>query len=172
MKEAILRKWTINDQSSLVKHANNPRIASRMTDAFPHPYTTKDAELFLARVLDQKETLLFAIDIEGEAVGGIGLHPQSDIYRKNAELGYWLSEDYWGKGIMTQIIPKMVDYGFDRLLIDRIFARPFGSNAGSQRVLEKAGFKLEARLNGVLIKNGVVEDELIYAVRRTQKKEG
>jgi len=72
-------------------------------------------------------------------VGGIGLHLQNDIQCKNAEPGYWLAEPYWGKGIITKAVTQMVDYGFKTWEVSRIFARPFGTNIASQRVLEKPG---------------------------------
>jgi RimJ/RimL family protein N-acetyltransferase len=107
-----------------------------------------------------------AIDINGEACGGIGIHPQDDIQCKNAELGYWLGEPFWGKGIITSAILQMVENGFNSFDINRIFARPFGSNLASQKVLEKTGFILEAKLEKTLFKNGIYEDELIYAIRK------
>jgi RimJ/RimL family protein N-acetyltransferase len=107
-----------------------------------------------------------AISVEGIAVGGIGLHRQNDISSMNAELGYWLGEAYWSKGIMTAAVIRMVEYGFIHFDFNRIFARPFGSNFASQKVLEKAGFILEARFYGTFFKDGVFEDELVYAVRR------
>jgi len=110
---------------------------------------------------------IFAIEVNGEACGSIGLHLQPDIYRKNAELGYWLARPYHGRGIMTGAVNQMVKYGFDTFAIDRIYARPFGNNPASKRVLEKAGFNLEAQLSKTLLKNGEMLDELIYAVRRS-----
>ena len=104
--------------------------------------------------------------MDGKAAGGIGIHPQEDIYCKNAEMGYWLAEPYWGKGIITKAVLQMIDYAFANFDISRIYARPFGTNIGSQKVLEKAGFKLEARIEGSLFKKGEYLDELIYAVRR------
>jgi RimJ/RimL family protein N-acetyltransferase len=94
------------------------------------------------------------------------LHPQADIHKKNAELGYWLAEPYWGKGIVSNAVKEIVTYGFENFDIDRIFARPFGTNIGSQKVLEKAGFILEGTFKNTLYKNGVYLDELIYAVRK------
>jgi RimJ/RimL family protein N-acetyltransferase len=113
---------------------------------------------------------VFAIDVDGEAVGCIGIFPQEDIHRLNAEMGYWLSELYWGRGIMTAAIRRMVDYGFSTFDITRIYARPFGTNLASQRVLEKAGFTCEARFEKVLIKNGELLDEVIYGIKRTTYK--
>jgi [ribosomal protein S5]-alanine N-acetyltransferase len=161
-----LREWQLSDADELVKHAGNFNVAKNMTDQFPHPYRLENAHAFIAIAQSAVPTRLFAIEVNGGAAGGIGLHPQSDIQRKNAELGYWLSEDYWGRGIMTKAVQQMVSYGFKTFDITRIYARPFGSNFGSQRVLEKAGFVLEGRFENALFKNGVFTDELIYAVRK------
>lgn len=161
-----LRPWQITDAASLAKYANNASIAKNLTDAFPHPYGMENALAFIKMASASDPVTIFAIEINGEACGGIGLHPQHDIHRMNAELGYWLAEPYWGHGIITQAILQIVDFGFKTLPVDRIFARPFGSNQGSQKALEKAGFVLEARLKNTLFKNGKYEDELIYAVRR------
>ncbi len=111
--------------------------------------------------------VLRAIDVGGEAVGSIGLFPQTDIHERNAELGYWLAEPFWGRGIMTRAVREMVSYGFaTHPDVTRIFARPFSTNPASQRVLEKAGFTLEARLRDALYKNGAYMDELVFAIRR------
>ena len=107
-----------------------------------------------------------AIEVDGEACGGIGLHPQGDIFCKNAEMDYWLSQDQWGKGIMSKAIGQMVKYGFEHFDIDRIFARPFGGNIGSQKALEKNGFVLEAKLKETIWKDGQYENEHIYAIRK------
>jgi len=161
-----LRPWTPADVDSLVLFANNYEIAKYMTNQFPYPYTTEAGEAFIQFAMQGDPTLIFAIDIDGQASGGIGLHPQTDIQCKNAELGYWLSQPFWGKGIITKAILQMTDYGFATLDINRIFARPFGTNMGSQKALEKAGFVLEARLEETYFKNGVYQDELVYARRR------
>ncbi|MBP9077104.1 MAG: GNAT family N-acetyltransferase [Haliscomenobacter sp.] len=161
-----LRPWRLDDLDSLVRHADNPRIAGNLTNAFPHPYTREDGERFINMVKDHEPTRIFAIEINGEACGGIGIHPQQDIYAKNAEIGYWLSEDYWGQGVITRALEQIVPYAFAHLDITRLFARPFHTNIGSQRALEKAGFKLEARLAQTLFKHGVYYDELIYSILR------
>lgn len=160
-----LRPWDISDLGSLVKFANNFKIAKNMTDRFPHPYSAADGKAFIALATQDSPVHIFAIDIMGQAAGGIGLHPQADIHRKNAELGYWLAEPFWGKGITCRAVKQIVDYGFRTFDIDRIFARPFGTNKASQRVLEKAGFILEARFEKTLFKNGEYLDELVYAIR-------
>lgn len=165
-----LRKWQSSDLESLLQEANNWKIARNMTDKFPHPYTESHGEAFIEFAGGKGPAQIFAIEVAGRAVGGIGLHPQEDIHRKNAELGYWLGEDYWGKGIISQAILEMLEFAFANPELERVFARPFGSNLASQRVLEKCNFVLEARLEKVLFKNGAYEDELIYALRRENWK--
>lgn len=160
-----LRPWQISDLDSLVVHANNPHIARNLTNAFPHPYTREAGENFI-QYASAPGKMVFAIIVDGQAVGGIGVHPQSDIFSKNAEMGYWLSETYWGQGIVSAAIEEIVNHAFANSKLERIFARPFGSNQASCRVLEKNGFVLEARLHQTIYKNEKYEDELIYAIRR------
>ncbi|MCB0790220.1 MAG: GNAT family N-acetyltransferase [Flavobacteriales bacterium] len=163
-----LRAFVPEDLNALVRHANDPTVADNLTDAFPHPFTEEDGRAFLERFMAHEPPQVMAIEVNGEVAGAVGLHPQSDVYRCNAELGYWLAKEYRGRGIMTAAVQQAMERGF-RILpyIDRIFARPYGRNVASQRVLEKAGFTLEARMAGTFIKNGRKEDELIYAVRRS-----
>lgn len=161
-----LRKWTMRDLQSLVKHAGNYNIAKNMSNAFPYPYTEKFGRRYINRAITSKPTNIFAISINNEAVGSIGVYPQTDIHCRNAEMGYWLAEEYWGKGIMPEAIRQMVDYSFKNLAIDRIFARPFGTNIASQHVLEKVGFTLEAKFKKTIFKNGEYLDELFYAIRK------
>lgn len=162
-----IRPWEISDLDNLVKYANNWNISKYLTDAFPHPYTEADGKLFIANANKNTPIYIFTIDKEGQAIGAIGVHPQTDIHRKNAELGYWLAEPFWGQGIIGEAVKQIVDYAFNKFEIDRIFARPFGINLASQRVLEKNTFKLEARFEKVLFKNGEYLDEMVYAIRRS-----
>lgn len=162
----ILRPWQIEDLNGLVRYANNYKIANNLTNRFPHPYSEEDGRKFIDYVNRPDPRHILSIAIDGQGSGGIGIHPQSDIFCKNAEMGYWLAEPFWGHGIISRAIPQMVAYGFDNWDIDRIFARPFGRNLASQRVLEKAGFTLEARFEKTIFKNGQYEDELVYAIRR------
>jgi RimJ/RimL family protein N-acetyltransferase len=161
-----LRPWQMHDLDSLVEYADNFNIARNLADQFPHPYKIENGKTFIRLAMSHSPVRIFAIDINGKASGGIGIHPQTDIYRKNAELGYWLAEPFWGKGLITRAILEMVEYGFNNFDINRIFARPFGHNIASQKALEKAGFILEARLSKTFFKNGEYLDELIYARRR------
>jgi len=158
-----LRTWNEADLNSLVKYANNSNVAKWLTNGFPHPYTIEDGKAYLSMISNDNPTKVFAIEVNGEAVGSIGIFPQLDIHEKSAEMGYWLAEEFWGQGIMTKAVQEIVEYGFQTFDIIRIFARPFSTNLKSQRVLEKAGFKLEARLEKALFKNGEFMDELIFA---------
>lgn len=168
MKAYLLRPWRKDDLEDLVYHADNLKIARFLRDNFPHPYTREDGIKFLDRMASvEGPTQVFAIEVEGRAVGGIGVHLMEDIYRKNAEIGYWLGEEHWGKGIMTQALGELVSYAFANFDVTRLFAIPFHDNPGSQKVLEKAGFILEARLEKTIYKLGEYKDELIYAIRKS-----
>jgi len=134
-----IRPWAITDLDSLVQYANNWNVAKNLTNKFPFPYTEKDGRSFIALANQDNPVHLFAIEVASQAAGGIGIHPQADIYEKNAELGYWLAEPFWGQGIVMRAIPEILDFAFSTYLIDRIFARPFGTNLASQRVLERPG---------------------------------
>lgn len=168
--EFNLRPFVTSDAASIAHHANNSEVARFMTDAFPHPYTEEHAKAFIEFATKDDPVHIFTIEVNGEAAGGIGIHPQTDIMRLNAEMGYWLGEQYWGHGIVPRAIHKMIDFAFATYPIDRIYARPFGNNIRSQRVLEKCGFILEARIENNILKNGEKLDELIYAVRRDNKQ--
>ncbi|MBC7889310.1 MAG: GNAT family N-acetyltransferase [Ferruginibacter sp.] len=161
-----LRPWQMEDLNSLVKYANNNDIAKYMNDQFPHPYTIESGKAFIQMTMKDSPVHIFAIEINGQAVGGIGIHPQEGIQRKNAELGYWLAQPFWGNGIITKAIGQMTAFGFKNYDINRIFARPFGTNIASRKVLENAGFTLEAQFSKTFFKNGEYLDELVYAVRR------
>jgi RimJ/RimL family protein N-acetyltransferase len=160
-----LRPWSMDDLPSLVKYAANFDIAKNMMDSFPHPYSEKSGIDFI-EMTQRTKNLILCIEIDGEAAGSTGIHLRSDIYRKNAEIGYWLAEPFWGKGIISRVIPMIVDKGFDTFDIERIFANVFARNKASQRVLEKSGFVLEGQFEKTIFKNGQFEDEMVYAVRR------
>ncbi len=164
-KEFILRPFRLADKKSLAKHANNKNIAGNLRDRFPHPYTQEDAEWFINFVLSDNDPVKnFVIEINNEASGAIGIMPGEDVYRLNAEIGYWLGEEHWGKGIMTAVIKATVKYTFENLGIKRIYATPFATTIGSIKALEKAGFKKEATIENGAIKNNRVLDYHIYSV--------
>ena len=164
--EFKLRPFDVQDLESLVQYANNANIAKFMMDKFPHPYTKEAGVQFINYAIEGNPTHIFAIEVEGKAAGGIGIHPLADVESKNAEMGYWLAETYWGHGIITNAIKQMIDYGFSNFDINRIFARPFSINVASQKVLQKAGFQLEATLEKTFFKNGEYLDELVFAIRK------
>lgn len=165
-----LRTWRLSDAAGIVKHANNYNVAQYLTDDFPFPYTFEDAVLYIGSVSGNDPVKVFAIDVDGEAVGSIGIFPQAGIYRKNAEIGYWLSEEYWGRGIMLKAIKEIVRYGFNTFDITRIFARPFAINIQSQKVLQKAGFVKEATFQKSVFKNNEYMDEVYFSVCRSSDK--
>jgi len=162
----ILRPWHLDDAPSLVAQANNRNIWRNMRDGFPHPYTTADADRWLVVANKYDPPQNFAIILQGTAVGGIGLLLKEDVYRRSAEVGYWLGEAFWGQGIMSEVLPLLVDYAFSRFDICRMYAGIFAWNPASGRVLEKAGFQREARLRSAVTKDGATTDELIYALIR------
>ncbi|HRG58092.1 MAG TPA: GNAT family protein [Bacteroidia bacterium] len=159
-----LRPWEMSDLSNLTMYANNPKIAQNLTNAFPHPYSNEAGIKFIEMARSHFPVQIFAICNNNEAIGGIGVHPQHDIHEKCAELGYWLAENYWGKGIMSQAVIHMINYTFNNFDVIRLYARPFSSNMASQKVLEKCGFIHEATLKKSIYKNGVFLDELIYSI--------
>lgn len=168
MKDFILRPWKIEDAPSLARFADNPRIAEKLRDAFPNPYGTDDAREFLASCIanEGKGQLTRAIEIDGEAAGSVGVFVGADIYRRSAELGYWLAGDYWGRGVMTRAVVQICREAFERFDIVRIFAEPFARNTGSRRVLEKAGFTLEGVMRAGVFKNGAVQSYCMYSLLR------
>ena len=158
-----VRSWRKDDLKSLVRHANNPKIAANLRDQFPHPYTRRDAIDFLDYVRSQEPECAFAIEYGGEAVGGVGFLLGRDIARRSAEMGYWLSEEHWGRGIATRVVTAMSDWALDQYNLTRVFAMAFAHNAASIRVLEKAGFVREGILRRSAIKNGVILDQVLFA---------
>jgi ribosomal-protein-alanine N-acetyltransferase len=162
----ILRSWQASDLDALLRHADNPRIAENMRDRFPSPYARADGEAWLALVAQARPEANFAIEVAGEAAGGIGLHLGSDIERVSAEVGYWLGESVWGRGIATAALIGLSEYAFPTFDLTRIFALPFADNRASRRVLEKAGYSLEGTLRRSAVKNGRIRDQVLYALVR------
>mgnify|MGYP000860334589 CR=1 FL=1 len=162
-----LRPWEMEDLSDLVRYADNSKIAQNLTDMFPHPYSREDGIAFIQMTKNFKDGVIFCVTINDEVAGSIGVFIQKDIMRRNAELGYWIAEPFWGKGVCTAAVKLMVSYGFRHFEIDRIYARPFGRNIASQKVLMNAGFSFEARFYQNIIKNGILEDELFFGIRKT-----
>jgi RimJ/RimL family protein N-acetyltransferase len=159
-----LRHFSISDAPRLAELANNPKISINLRDAFPSPYTLANAQNFIAMCSAYQPAQVFAIEYNDEYVGNIGLHPEKDVYRKSAEIGYFLGEPYWNKGIMTEAVKQMVKYGFENLGIVRIHTGIFEYNIASQRVLEKCGFKKEAIFEKAVFKNNQLWNEVRYAL--------
>lgn len=158
-----IRKFRRNDKYRMAEIANNMKIAINLRDAFPYPYSLEDARKFINMCLRIKPYQIFAIEFEGEYVGNIGLHKQDDVYRKTAELGYFIGEQYWNRGITPRAVNLICEYGFRELDVIKIYSGVFSFNTASQRVLEKCGFELEAVLKSAVIKNGKICDEYRYA---------
>lgn len=159
---ALLRPWQPGDAPSLARYADNPRNAAGLRDAFPSPYTSEDARRFIAMATGPSRTIFLAIEVQGEAAGGIGIHPLDDVYRRTAEIGYWLAEPFWGKGIITDAVRAFVPVAFSQTDLVRIQAGIFSNNPASMRVLEKCGFIREAVHRNAITKNGVMMDEVMY----------
>ncbi|MDI3485221.1 MAG: [ribosomal protein S5]-alanine N-acetyltransferase [Methanolobus sp.] len=164
-----LREWEERDAEKLTSIANNRKIANNLRDGFPHPYSIKDAKQYISSVrLEDTDSKQVAIEIEGRVAGSMGAFFKENIHRKNVEIGYFLAEEYWGKGIMPKAVRCMTQYLFENYDIIRVYAQPFFRNTASRRVLEKAGFRCEAILKNNIIKNDVVQDSCIYAVLKDE----
>ncbi len=158
-----IRPWRKSDLEALLLYANNPKIAANLRDQFPHPYTRRDALEYLNFVRAMDVPMSFAIEFGGEPIGGIGYKLGTDIARQSAEMGYWLGEPFWGRGLTTRAVSASSDWAFDHYKIVRIFAMVFAHNLASMRVLEKCGFQQEGVLRRSAIKNGVLLDQVMYA---------
>lgn len=159
----VVRDWAAGDVHALARHANNRKIWINLRDRFPHPYTDEHAREFLTHVAQQARPTVWAIEVDGEAAGGIGLVQLTDVERVSAEIGYWLGEQFWGRGVITDAVKAVTEEAFRQMEIVRIFALPFADNPASVRVLEKAGYVLEGRMRRSAIKDGVIRDQLLYA---------
>jgi RimJ/RimL family protein N-acetyltransferase len=150
----------------MVRHANNRNVWINLRDRFPHPYTDADARRWLDCIVGQKPETNFAIAVADEAVGGIGFTLQHDVERRSAEIGYWLGQEFWGRGIATEALIAVTDYAFSNYDVCRLFAHVFDWNGPSARVLGKAGYVFEGRLRRSVIKDGKTIDQLAYAIIR------
>lgn len=161
----ILRPWRRDDRPALLRYANNRNVARNLRDLFPHPYTEKDADFWLAyAAADEPPPWVYAIEVEGEAAGGISLKARTDVHRFGAEVGYWLGEPFWGRGIMTAVLKAFTEAALHRPDLYRIDAGVFSWNPASMRVLEKAGYRREGIHVRSVVKEGVLLDQVIYAI--------
>jgi RimJ/RimL family protein N-acetyltransferase len=163
-QRCAIRRWRHGDAESLIRHADNVNVARQLRDRFPHPYTMRDARAFLRFAANgAARAANLAIEVDGQAVGAIGFTPGSDIERYSAEVGYWIGEEYWGRGIVTEALLLLTEDVFARLGLLRMFAVPFADNEASARVLEKAGYTREGLLRSSAVKFGVPRDQWLYA---------
>jgi ribosomal-protein-alanine N-acetyltransferase len=166
--EYQVRSYLRSDSEAIAKYANNFNIFKNLKDRFPHPYTFDDAEEWLLAACNQSPEINFAIAIADELIGAIGLEFQDDVYRFSAEIGYWLAEPYWGKGITAGALRVMTKYSFENFDFNRIFANVFELNPASVKVLEKAGYTFEARLRKSVFKQGRFQDQIVYSILRDE----
>lgn len=163
LSRCVVRRWRVGDAESLARHADGEAVWATLRDRFPHPYTVDMAHEWLTATVDAERPVNFAIEVEGEAAGGIGFVLQADVDRVSTEIGYWIGERYWGRGVMTEAVRAATDAAFDRYDVTRVFAVPFEHNVASHRVLEKAGFQLEGVMRRSAIKLGRIVDQRLYS---------
>lgn len=161
-----IRKWSPSDASALAEALNNRRVLDNLRDGIPYPYTEDDARDYISAMLssDLNDTFSFAITVDDVTVGCISAFRQNNIHNRTAEMGYYLDEKYWGRGIMTVAVSLLCDYVFTHSDIVRIYAEPFSTNIPSCRVLEKAGFTCEATLRDSAFKDNRLLDQKLYAI--------
>jgi RimJ/RimL family protein N-acetyltransferase len=161
--EVSLRNLDASDNLIIATLANNRKVWNNITDVMPHPYSVRDANAFITMALSSDTEIIFAVEFRGELAGVIGLHRQKDVFRLTAEIGYWLGEPFWNKGIATGAVKLATHYGITRLGLVRIYANVYDFNISSQRVLEKAGYRFECVARKAVIKNGIILDDYRYS---------
>jgi len=164
IRDFLIREWRRGDEESLIRHANNPNVSRHLREIFPYPYTADEATRWIMHASSKIPTTDFAIVVGGEAAGGIGFFQLGDVARRSVDIGYWLGEAHWGKGIMTDVLRAMSDHIFANFDVCRIQTIVFESNLTSIRVLEKAGYSYEGRQRRAVTKNGITMDALMYAL--------
>lgn len=162
--KCVVRDWARSDKESLIRHANNRNVWRNLTHRFPHPYTPEDAERWFLLLESMPEPTHWAIDLDGEAIGAVGLMLREGVHARTAAFGYWLGEPYWGRGIMTQVVRKIAPYALSHFGLVRLESPVFAWNPASMRVLEKCGFVREGVARAAVFKEGEVIDEVIYAL--------
>ena len=163
-ERCIVRPWRLTDVKPIARHANNPNVAQHLRDRFPHPYTVGDARTFIESVMNAHPITTFAIEVDNEAVGGIGFSAGTDVERYSAEIGYWIGEQYWGRGIAAEAVRLVSEYAFGECGLLRLYALPFADNLRSMRVLEKAGYQKEAIMRSSSVKFGKPRDQALFAL--------
>ena len=163
LARCLVRSWREGDAPSIASYANNRRVWINLRDRFPHPYTLDDARAFIRWAIASDPETMFAVVVDDDAVGGIGLTLHDDVERVSAEIGYWLGEVFWGRGIMSEALAAVTAHSIRTHGLTRVYALPFDGNVASIRVLEKAGYVCEGRMRRSAIKDGRVIDQLLYA---------
>jgi RimJ/RimL family protein N-acetyltransferase len=166
-----IRKWKLTDAKDIAVALSNKKIQDNLRDGLPYPYSEQDGVDFISSMLsaNEDETFAFAITLDDKVIGSIGVFRQQNIHRQTAEMGYYIAEEYWGKGIMTDAVKQICEYVFKNSDILRIYAEPFAYNIGSCRVLEKTGFQYEGTLRNNAVKNGKVIDMKMYSLLREEQ---
>jgi ribosomal-protein-alanine N-acetyltransferase len=164
--ECKIRRWKIEDAPELAEALNNRNVQNNLRDGLPYPYTESDAKNFIKAMLDadKNTTFAFAITFDNKVVGSIGVFRKGNIHFRTAEVGYYIAEPFWGKGLGTSAVKQACHYIFEHTDIIRIFAEPFAHNAASCRILEKSGFEYEGTLRSNAVKNGNVLDMKMYSL--------
>ena len=166
-----IRKWKLTDAKDIAVALSNKKIQDNLRDGLPYPYSEQDGIDFISSMLsaNEDETFAFAITLDDKVIGSIGVFRQQNIHRQTAEMGYYIAEEHWGKGIMTDAVKQICEYVFKNSDILRIYAEPCAYNKGSCRVLEKAGFQYEGTLRNNAVKNGKVIDMKMYSLLREEQ---
>lgn len=164
----VIRSFEDQDAAAMAEHVSNPNVTRMLAARFPSPYTERHAKAWIDLCHLEAEPVNFAIVYKNQLVGGIGLTVQRGARRRAAEVGFWVAEDYWGKGIATEALRAFTGYAFSRFDLIRLFAYVFEGNFGSTRVLEKVGFTYEGTLESSIVKNDQVYGEMVYALVRPQ----
>ena len=169
--ECILRPWEKEDAPGLYAIANNPKIAANLRDAFPSPYIYQNAVDYISMAMSQTENpALFAIVINNKIAGSLGMHAKTDVQRFSVEMGYFLAEEHWGKGIMTKCVKTACHYTFENFPVIRIYTEVFATNHASRKVMEKSGFRLEGVLRKAVYKNGQFLDCCMYGLLKESEQ--
>lgn len=166
LTRCTVREFRPADAASLARHANDRDVWINLRDRFPFPYERTDAEVYIRAVRSFHPQTSFALEVDGKAIGGIGIEIRPDVYRRSAEIGYWLGRPYWGRGIATEAVQEISKWAFERFDLCRLFAEVFAWNPASMRVLEKAGYRREGCLRQSVTKDGRTIDAYLYALVR------
>jgi ribosomal-protein-alanine N-acetyltransferase len=161
-----LRPLRTSDIPALARHANNLKVAEHLRERFPSPYSIEDGYHFLEQAQCTHESCVAGIVVDDEVVGVISIQLHSDIDRCSGELGYWLGEAFWGRGIVTAAIISFTSWAMPRFSLTRVYANVFAENPASARVLEKAGFEYVGLLRKAAVKHGVHHDYRLYDMVR------